>query len=208
MDGVAGLMLTWTTERNHSRELLPNIARLLDEAGRAKDDIDAVFVDIGPGGYAALRVGVSTAKALAHALRVPIVGIGRLELDAHGVAGEADGRRIIAVHRAGRADAAWAAYRGAGAALREESAPSIGKTVALHDAIAAGDIVTGDIGDALAAVVQERGATLMAARGHRVVALVALGHARLASGRTDDATALVPLYLRAPAIGPPGGSST
>jgi tRNA A37 threonylcarbamoyladenosine modification protein TsaB len=59
-----------------------------------------VFVDIGPGGYAALRVGLSIAKGLAHGLDVPIIGVGRLELDAYGVATEAAGRRIVAVHRA------------------------------------------------------------------------------------------------------------
>ena len=74
VDGVAALTATWVTQRNHSVELLPNIDRLLDEAGRTKADIEAVFVDLGPGGYAALRVGVSIAKALAHGLGVPIVG--------------------------------------------------------------------------------------------------------------------------------------
>src|SRR6185295_5194120 len=92
VDGVAGLTATWATQRNHSVELLPNIDRLLAEAGRTKDDITAIFIDLGPGGYAALRVGVSVAKALAHGLAVPIVGIGRLELDAYAVAGEAGGR--------------------------------------------------------------------------------------------------------------------
>src|ERR1700687_4710882 len=100
VDGVAALTAIWTTQRNHSVELLPNIDRLLTEAGRTKRDIEAVFVDLGPGGYAALRVGVSIAKALAHGLCVPIAGIGRLELDAYGVSAEAGGRRIVASHRA------------------------------------------------------------------------------------------------------------
>ena len=90
--GVVGLSATWATERNHSVELLPNIERLLGEAGRTKGDIEAVFVDVGPGGYAALRVGVSIAKGIAHGLGVPIVGIGRLELDAYGAASESGAR--------------------------------------------------------------------------------------------------------------------
>jgi hypothetical protein len=40
---------------------------------------------------------------------------------------------------------------------------------------------------------------------HRVEALAELGALRLAEGRADDPAALVPLYLRAPAIGPQGG---
>lgn len=203
--GVAALTATWHTQRNHSVELLPNIDRLLTEAGRTKHDIEAVFVDVGPGGYAGLRVGVSIAKALAHGLGVPIAGVGRLELDAHGVAGEAAGRRIVAVHAAGRGEAAWAVYRVAGGVLHEEEAPRIDKREALYAEIRRDDAVTGDIDDEIAGITQRAGAVALTARGHRVVALAALGHGRVAAGRADDATTLVPLYLRAPAIGPQGG---
>ena len=200
--GVVGMTVTWATERNHSVELLPNIDRLLTEAGHTKQDIEAVFVDLGPGGYAALRVGVSVAKALAHGLGLPIVGVGRLELDAFAFASAAGGRRIVAVHRAGRGEAAWAAYRGDDTGWREDAPPRIGKVTELHTAIEAGDIVTGDIDDALAAVLTERTASTASSTVHRVVTLAAVGELRLAAERIDDATTLVPLYLRAPAIGP------
>jgi tRNA threonylcarbamoyladenosine biosynthesis protein TsaB len=198
------MVATWRTQQNHSVELLPNIDRLLTEAGRTKDDIGAVFVDVGPGGYAGLRVGVSIAKALAHALGVPIAGIGRLEVDAYGAAADAGGRRIVAVHRAGRGEAAWAAYCDGGG-WHEELPPRISKSDELHEAIGAGDAVTGDIDDELAAVIQRAGAVAVSSHQHRVMALAALGHRRLADGRADDATSLVPLYLRAPAIGPQRG---
>lgn len=203
VDGVAGLSATWQTERNHSVELLPNIDRLLAEAGRTKDDVTAVFVDIGPGGYAGLRVGVSIAKALAHGIGAAIAGVGRLEIDAWGAAaGRPGGTRIVAVHRAGRGEAAWAAYRAGD--WREEIAPHMTPPEVLRAAIAAGDVVTGDIDDELAEAVQRAGAATGSAHAHRVVALAALGAARLRAGRGDDATTLVPLYLRAPAIGPQG----
>ncbi len=202
VDGVAGMTVTWATERNHSVELLPNIDRLLTESGRTKRDIEAIFVDLGPGGYAALRVGVSVAKALAHGLGVPIVGIGRLELDAYAVAQDTGARRIVAVHRAGRGESAWAAYRGDRSGWREEIAPRIGKAAELHAAIEGGDVVAGDSDDELAAMLAQSGASAASSNAHRVVALAALGQLRLAAGRIDDATTLVPLYLRAPAIGP------
>lgn len=201
--GVAALTATWHTERNHSVELLPSIERMLSEAGRTKRDIDAVFVDIGPGGYAGLRVGVSIAKALAHGLGVPIAGVGRLELDAHGVSTEAGGRRIVAVHAAGRGEVAWAAYRSIGG-WREESEPTIGQRDVLYATVGGSDAVTGDIDEALADVIQRAGALALSAHRNRVVELAELGHARLASGRADNAATLVPLYLRAPAIGPQG----
>src|SRR5262245_48496716 len=124
LDGVVGFSLTWETVQNHSQELLPNIDRLLAEAERTKADVSAVFVDVGPGGYAALRVGVSIAKGLAHGLGVPIVGVGRLELDAWGAAEEAgrDGR-YVAVHRAGRGELAFALYARKGDGWHEAKPP-------------------------------------------------------------------------------------
>lgn len=202
VEGVAGMTLTWRTQRNHSVELLPNIERLLNEAGRTKGQIDAIAVDTGPGGYAALRVGVSIAKALAHALEVPLAGVGRLELDAWGVAKDAGTRRIVAVHAAGRGEVAWAAYRASDGSWHEDEAPRISRPDALHGAIAPGDIVTGDLDDATIGAMSRTGASAATPQQHRVVALALLGHRRIAAGRADDPTALVPLYLRAPAIGP------
>lgn len=202
--GVIALMATWRTERNHSVELLPSIDRLLSEASRTKRDLTAIFVDIGPGGYAGLRVGVSIAKALAHALVVPIAGVGRLEIDAHGVAREAGERRIVAVHRAGRGEVAWAAYRASAGGWREATPPQMSRPAEMYEAIISEDVVTGDIDDELAGVISGVRAVAASAHAHRVVSLAALGALRLAAGRADDAVALVPLYLRAPAIGPQG----
>lgn len=200
-DGDILLSVTWQTQQNHSKELLPNIERLLVEARLDKRDLTAIFVDVGPGGYAALRVAVSTAKALAHALAVPIVGVGRLELDARLVRDDAGARRTVAVHRAGRGDVAWGAYRGDA----EEIAAHMTKPDVLHGELRAGDVVTGDLDDELLRRIREAGAAVATPNAHRVTALARVGAARLAAGRVDDPTALVPLYLRAPAIGPVAG---
>jgi tRNA threonylcarbamoyladenosine biosynthesis protein TsaB len=53
---------------------------LCDEAGVAMRSISGVAVGIGPGLYTGLRVGVATAKTLAQALQVPVVGIPSLDL--------------------------------------------------------------------------------------------------------------------------------
>jgi tRNA threonylcarbamoyladenosine biosynthesis protein TsaB len=56
----------------HSRELLPAVAKLMDEAGVGWGDVDAVAVGTGPGTFTGLRIGVATARALATAARVPV----------------------------------------------------------------------------------------------------------------------------------------
>ena len=70
---------TWLVGNNHSIELLKRMQRLLAECGKTMPDIDGVAVAIGPGSFNGLRVAVSTAKALAFALKKPLVGISTLD---------------------------------------------------------------------------------------------------------------------------------
>ncbi len=51
----------------HSRELLSAVARCLEDAGVGFGDLEAIAVGVGPGAFTGLRIGVSTARALAHA---------------------------------------------------------------------------------------------------------------------------------------------
>jgi N6-L-threonylcarbamoyladenine synthase len=59
--------------------LVPVVTRALADAGIERDALDAVAVTNAPGLVGALLVGVSFAKAFAHALGVPIVGVHHME---------------------------------------------------------------------------------------------------------------------------------
>ncbi len=58
--------------------LVPWARELVEEAGIAMSDIDAVGVAAGPGAFTGLRVGISTAAGLAMAIGVPLVPVGSL----------------------------------------------------------------------------------------------------------------------------------
>lgn len=193
--------LTWLCVRDHSRQLLPAVDGLLTRQGATKDELSAIFVCIGPGSYAGLRVGVSTAKALAYGLERPLAGVGRLEIEAYAFA--ATGGPVVAVHRAGRKELAWAAYV-ADPEWRELTPPGLAPAEALLDRLPEGALVTGELDEALAVALTERGHRVAtgAARTRRASWLAELGWARLEAGRADDPKALTPLYLREPAIGP------
>jgi tRNA threonylcarbamoyladenosine biosynthesis protein TsaB len=51
----------------HSAELMPAVARTMEEAEIRWDDVEAIAVGIGPGTFTGLRIGIATARALAHA---------------------------------------------------------------------------------------------------------------------------------------------
>lgn len=61
--------------RGHAERLLPLIAALPDK-GKA----DQIMVDVGPGSFTGIRVGVAAAKALGLAWRIPVHGYGCLSL--------------------------------------------------------------------------------------------------------------------------------
>jgi tRNA threonylcarbamoyladenosine biosynthesis protein TsaB len=196
--------LTWFSRQSHSRDLLPGLDWLLERAGRDKSEIAAVAVCTGPGSYAGMRVGISTAKALAYGFGAALVGVNRLECDALAFAGAAE--RVVAVHAAGRAEIAWAAYEAAEAGLIAElQAPALTPREDLPALLQQGDIVVGDLqalGPSFGAAVRERGIKLAEAHPSRVVAVGRLGGKHLHLGQRDDPNSLAPLYLRAPAIGP------
>ena len=65
--------------RMHVELILPVIDKAINESGISKDDIDGVAVTNGPGLIGALMVGLSTAKAVAFGLNVPLIGVNHLE---------------------------------------------------------------------------------------------------------------------------------
>jgi tRNA threonylcarbamoyladenosine biosynthesis protein TsaB len=71
--------------KGHEQFLVPAIKFIFDEAEIPMRQIAGVAVGVGPGLFTGMRVGVATAKTMAQALRVPIIGIPSLDLLAYSV---------------------------------------------------------------------------------------------------------------------------
>lgn len=82
--GIVLAELNIQTGNTHSGRLMPQIAGLIEMTGANIADVEALAVSIGPGSFTGLRIGLTTAKALAYAWGKPIVGIQTLEALAYG----------------------------------------------------------------------------------------------------------------------------
>lgn len=205
-DGEVVAEQVWQCRRNHTQELLVEIDELLRAAhvspvargpSPEQESLTAVFVSTGPGMYTGLRVGISIGQGMARALGLPLVGVGRLELDAwphRGFAGV-----VIAVHRAGRGELAWASYKSG----VEVTPPRLSKALELAAAIGGPTVVVGEVDDALRDETGKR-AEVVTDVAPRARALAVLGNRRLRAGGEHEPALVRPVYLRPPAIGPQG----
>jgi tRNA threonylcarbamoyl adenosine modification protein YeaZ len=194
--------LTWHSQQNHTVELAPNVDRLFNQTKTSPQSLTAVFVAIGPGSFNGLRVGVSTAKGLAFALELPLVGIGTLEIEAYPFG--FTGLPICAIQNAGRGEIAVALYQQKNdwQHLSQEHITTIDELCrqTKRRTIFCGEIpptVIEELRQKLQryAIIPE--ATV---RIRHACYLAALGWQRLQKGKPDDAATLQPLYLRQPPI--------
>ena len=183
VDGTPLGVSTWEAGRTHGAQLLPAIGRLTGEGNLRRSRIRGVIVGTGPGAFTGLRVGIATAKALAHELEVPIAGIssGAALLAASGA-----GEHGLLLLPAGPNDRLAVRAGAAPVLLPGGTEPS----VAPSDILVALDLVGRAPADALA-----RGEV---ARSGFPASLVRLGAARLAAGDADDLARLVPDYVSLP----------
>lgn len=65
--------------KNHSVRLMPAVDQLMKEVDASPEQLDKIVVAKGPGSYTGVRIGLTTAKTLAWALDIPIVGVSSLK---------------------------------------------------------------------------------------------------------------------------------
>jgi tRNA threonylcarbamoyladenosine biosynthesis protein TsaB len=95
--------------RRHAETLVPAIEFLCKQTDIEMTEFGAVAVDVGPGLFTGMRVGLAAGKAIAQALRVPMIGISSLDLLAFPLR-YAD-RTIAAVIDARKGEVFYAFYR-------------------------------------------------------------------------------------------------
>lgn len=185
-------------DADHAERMLPELDDLLRETNRDRSSIGAVVVDVGPGSFTGVRVGVSCAKGLALGLRVPVVTVTSLEVIAEAafrVASDRATHLCAPVLDARRSEVFVALFRGDGAviapaAVVKPDAVEAWIASAIDNAIHEGRVSASTRRDAIE--VLPIGALPDAQ------SLLDLGERRLEAGEVADAASFEPAYVRAP----------
>jgi tRNA threonylcarbamoyl adenosine modification protein YeaZ len=198
-------LLTWQTRQNHTKELLPNLVCLLQQAGLGLGSMQAIVVAKGPGSFNGLRVGLSAAKGLAFALHIPLLGVNTLEAEAYPFAFA--GLPVRAIQKAGRQEMATAVYRQKDDDWQRLEADNLASVETLCRRTKLRTIFCGEIPAEAARQIQQnlgRRAIICQNNGlSRGSSLATLGWRKLSEGEHDDLFTLQPIYLRPPHITKP-----
>jgi tRNA threonylcarbamoyladenosine biosynthesis protein TsaB len=186
--------------RHHAEILTPSIAFVCEQARISFDEIRCVAVDVGPGLFTGLRVGIAAAKAAALALNVPMIGLSSLDLLAFSV--RWSDRLVVPVIDGKRGEVFWAPYRrvsGGTQRLGEFRVSTPDELVA--DLVARKEEVffVGDGASAYADVLRNAGNVEFGTVGTAypsAAALVELAHPKVLREEFVHASDLEPLYLR------------
>ena len=200
-EGILGAVYSSRGKR-HAETLTPSIEFLCRQTRVELRDIGAVAVDIGPGMFTGLRVGIAAAKAIAQALRVPMIGVSSLDLLAFPV--RYSPRLIVAVLDARRGEVFSAQYRQVPGGVQRVTEPRVSPPDDLVGDLAAQTNEVLLVGDGairyrdLFRQVRRVEIAEQSLAHPSAASLVQLAHARALREDWVNTWDLEPLYLRAP----------
>lgn len=177
-------------DRRHAEDLMPMVVDVLGRAGCEVADLQRLAVDVGPGRFTGLRVGVATARALALALDLEVVPASSLEL----LARAEDARPLGVIIDARRNEVFQQVYTADGG----EGPATVGRPGELLEALPPGAVLVGDGADRYSEIYDAggEGRTRLEGREPSAAVLVAVAAERSAlPGRS-----ITPLYLRDPDV--------
>ena len=175
----------WPAGYRHGEDLLPRVRALLADRSTSLEDLAGVIVGTGPGAFTGLRVGIATAKGIAHALALPIAGVPSGEALIDAAARAVVGEPVLLLP-AGPNDTVIVRSGASPERIPGGSLPALAEGESL---------VALDLDGRAPAEALARGAR---AREGFAAALLRIGAERLADGRGDDLARLVPEYVTLP----------
>lgn len=193
----------------HAAELLPLAHELLAEAGLGWSEVDRLGVGTGPGSFTGLRIGLATARALALASSVPLVGVSTLRALAAAVGDEPEytPELVLAVLDARRREVYAAGWREGAEEVLPPGARTPASLAEQVRALPGRPLAVGDGAVAFRSQLEEAG-TIIPDDASPLHLVSAAALARLAAAGTPPPGGdVLPDYVRAPDAKPLPGRS-
>jgi len=200
--GHEGVIATFEVARGrrHAEILTPAIEFVCRQADIEMSELGCIAIDVGPGLFTGMRVGIAAAKALALALRLPMIGITSLDLLAFPC--RHTDRVVVPVIDARKGEVFWSIYRQVPGGVQQVSPPTVGPVGDLvgdllarsQDALCVGDGAERYRDEIIEGYRCDIGAPVHPGAG----ALVQLAHARALREDWVRPNDIEPVYLRAP----------
>jgi tRNA threonylcarbamoyladenosine biosynthesis protein TsaB len=183
-------------DKGSAQSLAPALKDLLRQVNWRAGDIQGVAVTIGPGSFTGLRVGVTTAKALAYAVKADVAGVDTLEAIAVGCPAEID--YLAVAMDAQRGQVVFGAFRRGTDGWFSPSGPwQLADLDTWLAALPAGIAVAGPVLRGLSHELPDRVRVLDPRYWSPTASAVGrLAARRFARGERDDVWALAPRYYR------------
>jgi tRNA threonylcarbamoyladenosine biosynthesis protein TsaB len=184
----------------HAEEVVPAIAYLAEQCGTELSHLSAIAVSVGPGMFTGLRVGVTTAKVLGQALRIPVIPIASLDLLAYPL--RHSGVLVVPVMDARRHEVYYALYQPVPGGIQRLGDYELGPVEDVTSELEARGveaIVCGDGALRFRDAFGELERVELAGPGHAAPSLAALVELAAARYEREEFRApadVVPLYLR------------
>lgn len=200
--GHEGVIATFEVVRGrrHAEILTPAIEFVCTQAGVEMDELGCIAVDVGPGLFTGMRVGIAAGKAMAQALRIPMIGIASLDLLAFPCR-HAD-RVVVPVIDARKGEVFWSMYRQVPGGVQQVAEPTVGPVDELvGDLLARSQdaLCVGDGADRYRDEILDGYRCEISGPEHPPVgALVQLAHAQAIREEWVRPSEIEPVYLRAP----------
>ena len=184
----------------HASRLLVLIEEALAVTGLGWQEVERIAVGVGPGGFTGLRLGIATARGLAQARDLPLVGVPSLEALA---AGADEARAATAAEEAAEATGPVVAVIDARRGEVFAASPGSFEPLAIAPADLAARLTPGSLAVGDGAVrfrdELERAGAVVPVDGSELHRVSALQVCRLGGGREPaDRDALLPDYRREP----------
>mgnify|MGYP001303251261 CR=1 FL=1 len=189
----------WRSNQNHGAELMPALVDSLDELDLSPTDLTHVAVALGPGGFSAVRVGISTALGLVVANQLPVLGIPThiIEVHPHRKSISAD-RPVYSLLPAGRNEISWQRHDG-----RADSETGVAAPEELADHLGSEALVCGEASELMVELLVTSRILDTGSPTRPPDSMIDIASAKFRAGVEMSSELIRPIYARAPSISRP-----